>query len=364
MMSADLSHELCSTQLGLPKDSTAVFADLARAGSNSYLAVLLVREADGGTSVGRWRVNGEGGSFSMTKVRWDTLQYPSSGAKGEKKTGDLLTCALHCPPPESTMQPSLSVVWDSLVWQRFRVGTGSSPTLETTFHVHGAAPMPRAARSKGGAPPGAKGVVATTIRGDYLLIVGRSEGGESASGGRPASAGANCVQGWDSLYGTKQGLRHLNWSADEADLAQYAADAATAARSSRDGSFVAVALDKCVVACGMQSETMTLEKVVVASGKARSSAQAQPAACMRPVDVLACIEMAVGGGEHEAGAGDAEIVEIEGLRSRVAEAVQEGNRRESALLSQIVAEGGGSKWVEAVKLYLEDLQAESANTEV
>ena len=161
MMSADLSHELCSTQLGLPKDSTAVFADLARAGSNSYLAVLLVREADGGTSVGRWRVNGEGGSFSMTKVRWDTLQYPSSGAKGEKKTGDLLTCALHCPPPESTMQPSLSVVWDSLVWQRFRVGTGSSPTLETTFHVHGAAPMPRAARSKGGAPPGAKGVVAT-----------------------------------------------------------------------------------------------------------------------------------------------------------------------------------------------------------
>ena len=150
LMSADLSREMCNTTLGPPKDSEVIFADLARGGQNSYLAVLLTRGADGSTHTCRWRVNSaadRGGNFSMSKARWDPLQAPAapSTGHGDSKAAPkaLLTCALHRPPPHSSAQPTLSVVWESLAWQRFRIGTGTSPTLETTFYLSGVQSAPR-----------------------------------------------------------------------------------------------------------------------------------------------------------------------------------------------------------------------------
>jgi len=369
MMSADLKQELSNTTLGLPKDSEVIFADLARADSGgqcSYLAVVLTRGADGSTNACRWRVNGtHSSSSSMTKAKWDPLQHPGGGAdrgKGASAGGaSVLTCALHKPPSNSTTQPTLSVVWDTFVWQRFRVGAGSSPAIEASFHVSGVgvAPAPRRAptsRSKGSTAPSSTGVVAATVDSDYLLMIGRDEADES-------SKSVNCLTAWDSVYGTKQGAGHLRWSADEPDVAHYSADAATAARSSHDGLLVAVALDKCVVVCAVQSSAMSLDMVVASAASVREKSRPQPSAAMRPVDVLACITMAGDGRVHEREGAAGEAVATEGPRTRLAQAVQEGNRREGAILSQINSEVKGDKWVEAVKLYLEDLHAESVNTE-
>ena len=361
MMRPDLSDELCSIQLGLPKNCQVVFADLARAGRDSFLAVLVARSEDGSTSACRWRVNRESGSFTMSKARWDLL----SGADGAKTAGDALTCALHRPPKDSAMQPTLSVLWESLLWQRFRVGTGGHPTLETSFPVSGVAPHSRRAAStstSGSAAPagGNTGVVATTIHNDYLLVVG---GGVSGSGGGDTRTGCNSLTAWDCMYGTQQGHSSLQWSMDEAAMSHYASDAATSVRSSHDGSLVAVALEKCVVVSSVHSAAMSLEKVVAAAAASRSSAKATERAAMRPVDVLACITMTVDGDrEGVGGATPKGLIASEAPRTRVAQAVQEGNQREQALIASVLKEGG-HQWVESVKLYLEDLQAESLNTE-
>ena len=131
MVRPDLSQEFANTALGIPKDSEIIFADLALAGAaHSYLAVLVTLGADGSTNACRWRVNGaaDGASYTMTKPKWDPL-LPQGGTEGisdqSSSVASLLTCALHRPPHDSTAQPTLSVVWDSLVWQRFRVGTGN-----------------------------------------------------------------------------------------------------------------------------------------------------------------------------------------------------------------------------------------------
>ena len=376
MLRPDLSQEFCHTPLGIPKDSEIVFADLARAGvAHSYLAVLVTRGADGSTSACRWRVNGaaDGASYTMTKPRWDPL-LPPGGAEGDQSssTAALLTCALHPPAHDSAAQPTLSVVWDSLVWQRLRVGTGSAPILETSFHVSGvgtkASHRPAGtARGKAASTSSSSGTVAASIHSDYLLLIGRSAGDRAGAAqgkdsGRDSSA-FNSMAAWDALYGTKQGAGELRWASEDGDLAHYAADAVTAARASEDGSLVAIALQKCVVVCSVQSSAMSLQMVVAAAASTREKSLAQPSAAMRPVDVLACIAMADDGREQDKEGATGEAVVAEGPRTRLAQAVQEGNRRESAILQQICAETKGNNWVEAVKLYLEDLQAESANTE-
>ena len=192
-----------------------------------------------------------------------------------------------------------------------------------------------------------------------ILGHGAAQGKDS---GRDSSA-FNSMAAWDALYGTKQGAGELRWASEDGDLAHYAADAVTAARASEDGSLVAIALQKCVVVCSVQSSAMSLQMVVAAAASTREKSLAQPSAAMRPVDVLACIAMADDGREQDKEGATGEAVVAEGPRTRLAQAVQEGNRRESAILQQICAETKGNNWVEAVKLYLEDLQAESANTE-
>lgn len=370
MLKADLSQELCSASLGLPKESEVIFADVARSGTDSYLAVVLTCNADGSTNACRWHVYSatDGNSYSMSKPKWDPLQHPGKCGEGGKAGSGaaLLTCALHRPQANSTAQPTLSVVWDSLVWQRFRVGTRNPPTLEASSHVSGVVPAQRrasAARGKVAAPASGGGVVAATIDSDYLLVIGR----EGVVGDK-GNASFNSLTAWDSIYGTRQGAAHLRWSADDADVAHYSTDTATAARASHDGSLVAVALDKCVVVCSLDSAAMSMDMVVTAAANARNQAPTRTSttslssAAMRPVDVLACIAMAVDAvdNEHSASGG---VVASEAPRTRLAQAVQEGNRREAAVLSQITSEAKSSKWVEAVKLYLEDLQAESVNAE-
>lgn len=373
MMRPDLSQELCSTTLLLPKDNDVIFADLARAGADSYLAVVLTRGADGSTNACRWRLNcaSDGNGFSMSKAKWDPLQPPGSGAGGDGGANGaaLLTCALHRPPTSSTAQPTLSVVWDSLVWQRFRVGTGGHPTLEASFQISGITAGPRRAagvRGKSTSLAFATGVVAATVHSDYLVVIGRGGGDKADTAAVDQGGSVNCLTAWDSLYGTKQGVGHLRWSADDSDVAHYSSDATRAARASQDGSLLAVALEKCVVVCGMQSTEMSLDMVVAAAASARETSRPHASCAMRPVDVMACIAMAVDT-RHEANdtaactAGG--VVAAEAPRTRLAQAIQEGNRREGAILSQIKSDSKGTKWVEAVKLYLEDLQAECVNTE-
>ena len=375
-MRPDLSQEFCSTTLGIPKDSEVIFADLASAdggGQRSYLAVLLTRGSDGSTNACRWRVNGatDGTSFTMTKPRWDLLQQVDGGTNGESGANgaSLIACTLHRAAPNSKAQPSLSVVWESQVWQRFRIGTGSGPILEASHHVRGIAPnVPRraggGARGKSGGSALRAGMVSASLDSDYLLLVGRG-GEDGAEDGASKDIGTpfNSITAWDCPYGTKQGAGHLRWSSDDASVAQYAADAATAACASPDGSLLAVALDKCVVVCGVQSAPMSLDMVVLAAARTRNEAAHERAAAMRPVDVLACITMAGESGHAERDGAAVSIVSAAAAQTRVAEAVKEGNRRESAILAQITSETKGSKWVEAVKLYLEDLQAEAVNTE-
>jgi hypothetical protein len=370
-MSADLSREMCNTTLGPPKDSEVIFADLARGGQNSYLAVLLTRGADGSTHTCRWRVNSaadRGCNFSMSKPRWDPLQAPAapSAGHGDNKTAPkaLLTCALHRPPPHSNAQPTLSVVWESLAWQRFRIGTGTSPTLETTFHLSGVQSAPRVSppvRGKGAAASAAK-VVACALESDYMLVIGRDAGDKADT-----STACNRLTAWDCLYGTTQGTGHLRWSSDEENTAQYSGAGATAACAAADGSLLVVALDKCVVVCGVESGPMSLDMVVAAAAGSRESSMVEAATAMRPVDVMACLAAGAGGGDEEGlNLGGADVdgaVIAPGPRRRLAQAVEEGNSREGAILQQVASDTKSSKWVEAVKLYLEDLQAEAANAE-
>ena len=240
---------------------------------------------------------------------------------------------------------------------------GSAPILETSFHLSGvgnkASHRPGGA-SRGKAAPALSfsGTVAASINSDYLLLVGRGGGGDRGGGAQGKDGDSfNCMTAWDSLYGTKQGAGDLRWASEEGGIAHYSNDKATAVCASEDGSLVAVALEKCVVVCSVQSSAMSMEMVVAAAASMRENTLALPSAAMRPVDVLACFAMA--DEVRDGGAGEA--VDADGARTRFAQAVQEGNRRESAILKQISEEG--NTWVEAIKLYLEDLQAESVNTE-
>jgi len=240
---------------------------------------------------------------------------------------------------------------------------GSAPILETSFHVSGvgnkASHRPAgASRGKAASASSFSGTVAASINSDYLLLVGRGGGGDRGGGAQGKDGHSfNRMTAWDSLYGTKQGSGDLRWESEEGSIAHYSNDKATAVCASEDGSLVAVALEKCVVVCSVQSSAMSMEMVVAAAASMRENTPALPSAAMRPVDVLACMAMA--DEERDGGAGEA--VEADGARARFAQAVQEGNRRESAILKQISEEG--NNWVEAMKLYLEDLQAESVNTE-
>ena len=129
------------------------------------------------------------------------------------------------------------------------------------------------ARGKAASTSSSSGTVAASIHSDYLLLIGRNAGDRAGAAqgkdsGRDSSA-FNSMAAWDALYGTKQGAGELRWASEDGDLAHYAADAVTAARASEDGSLVAIALQKCVVVCSVQSSAMSLQMVVAAAASTR-----------------------------------------------------------------------------------------------
>jgi hypothetical protein len=355
LMSPDLQQELGRAALQLPKGSTFLHAEVSCSaagggqGDAAFLILAVSSAGKGGTAT-LWRVRVTGsaaGGWSVSKPRCEEL----SGAPG----ATVVACAAH---PRSAV---LSVVWSDGAWTRLRVAGPNTATKSVTL---GAADV-------GGARLGDAGTVgagtaAAVLGTDYVVLVGRQTGGAAAG----PSGARNALVAMDAEYGSEQGRVELQWDAHDDGSQECAAHAVRQAAAARDGSFVAVALDRSVAAVAASAAPMTLSLAIATAAHRRAGAGADPAApaALRPVDVAACLAQVgaalPGGGADSAGCEEPVADLVAGVDA-VARAVKEGSRRELRVLAQLEkldAEGsaGGSVGiVRAVRELIDELHAEA-----
>lgn len=131
-----------------------------------------------------------------------------------------------------------------------------------------------------------------------------------------------------------------------------------------DESFVAVTLERCILSLSLLHQPMTLDQAL-GKGTAASSLPTLPPS-LRPVNLLAVLadtEGAEGGsgkdGEEQKRLANQGVVAVGAGLQAVAQAVNEGNRREKAILDRLEQQSNDAAVSQVVCSYVEELQAEA-----